>query len=200
MRALLSTIVAAAVLASPTLAAACSCADWGGTMERYERAGVVVHGVVVASHVPLFFPLAGVRLPRWTPRFLRRFARPGATADVEVIQAWKATPRRIVTVNLGTGQCCDCTLGPGALRVGEEVVLFGRVREGVARVGASNCNPPIHKRRVTEALALLGPGITDLPPAPRAPWLMSWLGRIGLLLALLVAARLWFGRSRSIGD
>lgn len=195
---LLLPLVLAVALAAPGLAAACSCAYQGDALERFDRAGVVAHGVVRAEHVPLTNLLARLPLPRWTPRFIWRLARPGVTADVELIQAWKETPTRVITVNLGTGQCCDCTLGPGGLKIGEEVILFGGMRDGEPRLGASNCNPPIEgRRRVKEALALMGPGITDLPRGPRAPFLMKWLVRIGILGALLWAARIWFGGRRS---
>ena len=193
MRALLLLLLVA-VLGAPSLAAACSCMSLGGTTERFEQADVVVHGLVIRERVPLLSSVPTPRLPRWTPRFIRNLTYGGVTADVEVIQAWKATPAGVISVNLGSGQCCDCTLGAGGLPVGEEVVLFGRIRDGKQYIGASSCSPPLRGQRVRDALEEFGPGITDLPAGPWLWRAARWVGRLGVLLALLWAGRLWTRR------
>lgn len=169
--------------------------DPGGHVQRMERAGVVVHGTVLRQRAPLWARLPVHRLPRWVPRWLRRSAN--ATADIQVIQAWKARPHSVVSVNLGSGQCCDCTFGTRAFTVGEEVILFGRVKDGVPRVGASLCNPPLRRSQVDRALVDYGPGTTDLDARPRP--IGRWLGRAGVLLVLLWLGRRWFKMGRRQG-
>lgn len=197
-----SLVLACVLLVTPAVAHACSCMEPGTLEHRMERAGVVVHGVVVGERIPISSRLPLHRLPRpprWTPRFVRRMLVPSVTAEVDVIQAWKASPYATVSVNLGSGACCDCTLGAGTFAPGDEVILFGRVRDGVVRVGASMCNPPIEGSRVQGALDTFGPGITDLPASP-VRWI-RWGGRLGALLVLAAIGRQWllFGRRRQAG-
>lgn len=192
MRSLLPALVLAAVLV-PSPAAACSCGPSGTPQERFDKADGVVFGTVVSNNIVTLLPslIAG----QFLPRELSLGFRGGAKAHVRVRDAYKTDLPRVITVNLGTGMCCDCSLGLGGLSVGDDVVLFGRQYKGKLRIGASSCNEPLRGVRARDFADQQGPGDGRVGLLPSVGFLFQagvWLlllGAFGFLVRLAFRRR-----------
>lgn len=95
--------------------AACSCGgDWTPA-----HADVVFEGQAVEVHEPMhlkFRPLSGPRAPATLAWGWWAAAKSAFDEDVVTVfrvrRSWKATVPEFVSVNTGSGLCCNCTFGP----------------------------------------------------------------------------------------
>ena len=136
VRGAVGEVAFAAAISWAQAAWACSC---GGFWEPTD-ADVIFQGEAVEVHVPLhlrFGPerIEGVGGIAWGLWFevARNFDDDVRTV-FRVERAWKGNPAQFVTVNTGSGMCCNCTVG-AILEEGSEYVVYAAKDDGETRVG-----------------------------------------------------------------
>jgi hypothetical protein len=118
-------LVFAATISITKAGAACSCGgEWGPT-----DADTVFQGEAVEVHRPLhlrFRPEGGKTLARLVWGLWSRIARP-FDSDVKTVfrvsRSWKGDPPEFVTINTGSGTCCECSVGTIFAEGGNYVVF-----------------------------------------------------------------------------
>lgn len=114
---------------------ACSCGDdWGRA-----DAAVVLSGTAIEVHEPSHLRvgptqggLAGMFVGAWVKASMA--FDPDVKTVLRVNQVWKGTVTQFVTVNTGSGLCCDCSLGK-VFDEGNEYVVYADEGDGEIYVG-----------------------------------------------------------------
>jgi hypothetical protein len=156
------TLAALVVLLIPSSdARACSCADVGTTPERIIGNDAVFRGTVVDYDVPWTLRPGADRTldPAWRGT-LAYYTDASVTVHLRVHEAWKGVDTREVVLDVGSGFCCDCSLGTDFGRLGEELLVYANMHEGALHVGF--CNQPIPIEFAGPHLEALGPGQRSL--------------------------------------
>lgn len=183
-------VVVCASVSLPRTAAACSC---GGEWTRAD-ADVIFRGKVVEVHEPVrrrirprsrpTNPLVGVAWRMW-------FAASGTfDSDVrtvfEVETTWKGRPPQFVTINTGSGMCCDCSVGK-IFEEGKEYLLYATRYRDELEISWCSGAVVVGKTAIDAEVATFGAGMKPTPGV-RTP--MFWRT---LLLPAALATPLIFG-------
>jgi hypothetical protein len=174
---------------------ACSC---GGTWTRAD-ADVVFQGEAVDVHEPLHLKLGsgthgGLAGIAWGVSFTvtRAFGDEVRTV-FHVKRAWKGAPSEFVTVNTGSGVCCDCSVG-NVFDEGSDYIVYATRSDGELRVGFCGGDAVAPALMPPAELAKLGPGAP--PSVGSTVFPMSWrhllLPAAGAVPFALAGAIGWF--------
>jgi hypothetical protein len=178
-----------ATVSFPRTSVACSCSgEW-----TQADAEVIFRGKVVEVHEPMLLrlrprgPYVITRMP-WAAWFAasKKFDSDVRTV-FEVETAWKGQPAQFVTVNTGSGLCCDCTFG-NIFKEGQEYLLYATRHRGELGIGSCAGIALFGKTDIDAEAARLGPGMKPTPGARSMP--MFWQS---LLLPSAVAAPFMLG-------
>jgi hypothetical protein len=174
---------------------ACSC---GGTWERTD-ADVIFQGEAIEVHQPLhlrFKPSRVHGLAR-VPWGLWFEASRALDQDVRTVfcvsKAWKGSPSQFVTVNTGSGLCCDCSVGK-IFEEGKQYVVYGAQYNGQLNIGLCGGSALPRSGLPRAEVEKLGRGTP--PSSGRRPRGLPMFWRHLLLpgavaLALRLAAIIW---------
>jgi hypothetical protein len=159
-----SAVVAVTLLIAsftfPSETHACSCADIGTSPAAILRSDAVFRGTVIGYVVPWSLqPRADDTLGPVRGR-VAAYTDAAVTVRMEVHEAWKGMDTREVVLDVGSGYCCDCSLGTSFGRPGQELLVYAYEHEGALHVGF--CGPPIPIENAGPYLEALGPGRTSL--------------------------------------
>jgi hypothetical protein len=132
----MSTLAFLGVTSYARFGVACSC---GGTWDRTD-ADFIFQGEAIEVHEPLhlrFRPgrvdgVGGIARGLWFE------ASRALDSDVRTMfrvrKAWKGRPSQFVTVNTGSGLCCDCSVG-NVFEEGKEYVVYAAQDDGQLSIG-----------------------------------------------------------------
>ena len=138
---------------------ACSC---GGTWTPAD-ADVVFLGEAVEVHEPLHLKLGpgiygGIAGIAWGLSFtVTRALRDEVRTVFRVKRAWKGAPSEFVTVNTGSGVCCDCSAG-NVFDEGSDYIVYATQSDGELSVGLCGGYAVATVLLPPAELAKLGPG------------------------------------------
>ncbi len=160
-RFVLAALAFVAVTAFAHRGEACSC---GGDWQRSDS-DVIFRGKVVEVHRPLhlrFVPRRADRLGFVAWRIWYSLAK-HFDADVRTVfqvdTAWRGSPSLFMTVNTGSGMCCNCSLGDVFVPGGEYIVYAMRETDGELSVAFGSGHAFLGKALPLEDIGELGPGI-----------------------------------------
>ncbi len=193
-----AVLTAALLLATPSIAQACSCATVS-MLAGANTADAVFVGTVESVDIPVLLREPVVGLVDGPGRVL--FAlEPEVRTRFVVEQRFRGPLGETVEINSGDGFCCNCT--PGALfSPGERWLITANAYEG--ELHASICGLAVKESddpRWREALAAAGPGKSTPHPSPRwvpRPSRWWWLLVGSPLLVLIHQLRRRTARSES---
>lgn len=190
---ILAATLGAAVLAVAEDARACSCAIPGPPLERLAKANAVFRGTVIELDVPWALRAGPEGKIGQARAHFAVWSEASVTVVLEVEESWKGVHTREVALDLGTGLCCDCSIGVPSYEPGDELLVYAYEHDGALHVNI--CGPPVGIADAGPDLELLGPGERALPPGrtggdgkPRTSTLIVAAG-FGLALALLMLRR-----------
>jgi hypothetical protein len=198
------TVAFVVALLSVHTAWACSC---GGDWEKPD-ADVVFRGEVVEVHVPLHLQIHPERVEgvvgfAWALWFTisRPFDEDVRTV-FHVTKAWKGAPSEYVTLNTGSGMCCNCTVG-NIFKQGTEYVVYANEYQSELHIGwCGGAAVALEDLPPSEA-ADLGPGAPPASGGRGLPLLWRHLllpAALGGPIALIAALWRWRSRRRQRGS
>ncbi|MEZ4223519.1 MAG: hypothetical protein R3B13_21405 [Polyangiaceae bacterium] len=173
---------------------ACSC---GGEWDPAD-ADVIFQGRAVEVERPLFLRVhptkrSGAAALAWG--FLYEVSTALGDEDVRTVfrvdRVWRGSRSPFVTVNTGSGMCCNCTLGD-VFKLGSDYVVYAIRNKGELRVGACAGSAFDAKLMSRAQAAMLGPGVPPARGEKALPW--SWVFLLAAF-ALLGASCGWRRRS-----
>lgn len=189
-------------IAAAETGAACSCGDVADRM----NADVIFQGEAVEVHRPLHL---GIRPPSsgriapiiWRTWFVisRKFD-PDVRTVFRVNEAWRGGPAQFVTVNTGSGICCDCSVGD-IFTAGSSYVVYAVRYRGELLVEFCSGGVVPGKRLPPVDASLLG---RSSPPSsgPRAfPMFWRHLSlpmTVVTAIVLMVSAVSWISKRRGV--
>lgn len=172
---------------------ACSC---GETWERMD-ADVIFQGRAIEVHQPMHLRFGPSR-PRGAagiPWGLLFEASRALDRDVRTVfrvrQAWKGGPPQFVTVNTGSGLCCDCSVGR-MFEEGKEYVVYAAQYHGELNIGFCAGSALAGNRLPTADVDKLGAGTP--PSSGRRGFPMLWRHLLlpgAMAVPILLAAMIW---------
>jgi hypothetical protein len=189
-------IILCVTVSFPRTSLACSC---GGTWTPVD-ADVIFRGTVVRVHDPVLRRLRP-RGPHVITRVLWGLWYDAAKvfdSDVrtvfEVESAWKGHPAQFVTVNTGSGLCCNCTFG-NLFMEREEYLLYATRDGGELGVGSCAGVVIVGKAAIDAEAVLLGPGVKPTPGPRGIP--TSWRALLlpsAMATPFMLALLIWLWR------
>jgi hypothetical protein len=196
---LLATSIAVllALVLSVKAAWACSC---GGFWERTD-AHMIFQGEVVEVHLPLHLQVAPRRIEgvggiAWGLWFSVSQALDDDVRTVfRVDKVWRGRLAQFVTVNTGSGLCCDCSLGK-IFEKGREYVVYAPEQADEIFIGFCAGRADAVKDLSAAELAMLGASTPVSSGGRRFP--MFWrhlLLPLALAAPIALAAIAWLRRS-----
>jgi hypothetical protein len=197
----MSIAVLVAIVLGVKAAWACSC---GGFWERMD-AEMIFQGEVVEVHVPLHLQVAPRKLEgiggiAWGLWFS---VSQGFDDDVRTVfrvdKVWRGRLAQFVTVNTGSGLCCNCSLGK-IFEKGHEYVVYAPKQADEIFIGFCGGRADAVKDMSPAELAMLGASTPVASGGRRVP--MFWrhlLLPLALAAPIALAAIVWRRRSRK-GD
>lgn len=179
---------------------ACSC---GGLWEPKD-ADVIFRGTAVEVHQPLHLRIMprsrrGVAGNAWA---IWAVASKTFDADVRTVfrveEAWKGEPAEYVSLNTGSGRCCDCSLGR-RFTVGSDYVVYAVRWHGELLVDSCAGNVTDTSSASLLELASLGLGKGKAPSSGGRHVPMFWrhlLLPTAIALPILLTTIVWLLRAK----
>jgi len=183
---LLAAVVALGmILALARMGWACSC---GGSWELKD-AEVIFRGEVIEVHEPLHLQITPSSRHGFAATAWWAWASASRTFDEDVRtvfrvdEVWRGEPAEYVTVNTGSGLCCDCSLGR-QFKVGHEYVVYAWRWNGELHIGGCAGRAHDVSPASLAELASLGMG-KGKPPASGGGYVPVFWRHLLLPLAFL---------------